>query len=382
VAGADERDDGDHYDELPCGLLSTQPDGTIVRVNATFLRWTGLRREDLVGEQRFIDLLSPGGRLYHETHYMPTLQMQSSAREMAFEIVCADRSRLPVLVSASLHRDASGAPTLVRVAVFEATQRREYERELLIAKRHAEQSEEHAKVLSRTLQSTLIPPGLPAIDGLDLGAAYRPAGTGEEVGGDFYDVFKIAADDCVLVIGDVCGKGVDAAVVTALVRYTVRAASVEHPEPARVLELVNEVLNRQETDRFCTVALLRLRRGAAGWVAELSLGGHPAPLLRRNGSDHVQEVGRAGSLLGGFRNVTLHDESVALRPGDTLVLFTDGVTEGRHGREFFGEDRLRSVVATANGTAQEIVDQVLAASLAFQQDETYDDIALVALRIP
>jgi sigma-B regulation protein RsbU (phosphoserine phosphatase) len=382
VPRADERDDGDHYDELPCGLLSTRPDGAIVRVNATFLSWTGYRREDLIEGRRFIDLLSPGGRLYHETHYMPTLQMQSTAREMAFEIVCADHSRLPVLVSASMHRDASGAPAFVRVAVFEATQRREYERELLLAKRRAEDSEEHAKVLSRTLQSTLIPPGLPTIDGLDLGAVYRPAGSGEEVGGDFYDVFKIAADDSVLVIGDVCGKGVDAAVVTALVRYTVRAATVEHPEPSRVLELVNEVLNRQDTDRFCTVALLRLRRHAAGWVVDLSLGGHPAPLLRRAGSDEVIEIGRAGSLLGGFDHVTLRDEAVMLHPGDSLVLFTDGVTEGRRGGEFFGEDRLRSVVATATGTAQQIVDRVLAESLAFQRDQVHDDIALVALRVP
>jgi sigma-B regulation protein RsbU (phosphoserine phosphatase) len=184
------------------------------------------------------------------------------------------------------------------------------------------------------------------------------------------------------VIGDVCGKGVEAAVVTALVRYTVRAASVEHGDPSRVLELVNEVLNRQESDRFCTVALLRLRRERAGWVVNLSLGGHPAPLLRRAGRDEVVEVGRAGSLLGGFEHVALHDEVVALQRGDALVLFTDGVTEGRRGDAFYGEDRLRGAVTAARGTAQQIVDAVLVESMEVQQHDVHDDIALVALRVP
>ena len=98
------------YDRAPCGYLSTTPDGRIIRVNDTLLSWTGLRREDLVGRRRFVDLLPVGGRIYHETHYAPTLRMQGTAREIALELVCEDGRRLPVLVNSVLDHDADGEP--------------------------------------------------------------------------------------------------------------------------------------------------------------------------------------------------------------------------------------------------------------------------------
>ena len=118
-------------DDAPCGYLSAAPDGTLRRVNRTFLRWTGYEREDLVGVKRFQDLLSVGGRIYHETHYAPMLRMQGTVREVAFDVVRPDGSRLPVLVNAALERTAGGEPRVVRIAVFDATERREYERELV-----------------------------------------------------------------------------------------------------------------------------------------------------------------------------------------------------------------------------------------------------------
>ena len=216
----------DLYDHAPCGYLSTAPNGLIVKANRTFLTLTGYRASDVVGRRRFVDLLTVGGRIYHETHYAPMLQMQGTAREIALDLVCADGRRLPVLVNSVLERDAGGAPIVVRTAVFDATHRRAYERELVQAKRRAEESEARATALARTLQRCLIPPAPPEIRGLDLAAAYRPAGNGEEIGGDFYDIFQIGPDEWFVVIGDVCGKGVDAAVVTALARYTIRAAAV------------------------------------------------------------------------------------------------------------------------------------------------------------
>jgi PAS domain S-box-containing protein len=124
----------DLYENAPCGYLSAMPDGGIVRVNATFLRWTGYRREDLVGVKRFQDLLTVGGRIYHETHYAPLLRMQGTVREIAVEIVGADGRRLPVLVNSVLVRDAAGAPQVVRTTIFDATERKGYERELLVAR--------------------------------------------------------------------------------------------------------------------------------------------------------------------------------------------------------------------------------------------------------
>jgi PAS domain S-box-containing protein len=122
------------FENAPCGYLSAAPDGTLIRVNTTFLRWTGYRREDLVGVKRFQDLLSVGGRIYHETHYAPMLQMQGSVREIAVDVVGANGDRLPVLVNSVLVRDKDGAPQVVRTTVFDATERKRYERELLAAR--------------------------------------------------------------------------------------------------------------------------------------------------------------------------------------------------------------------------------------------------------
>lgn len=137
------------YDEAPSGYLTTRPDGTIVRVNGTFLRWTGLSREELVGRRRFQDLLTPGGRIYHETHYAPLLHMQGAVGEIALEIICADGRRLPVLVNSTLRKDDEGHPLSVRTVVFDATDRRRYEAELLAAREQERAARERMAVLVR-----------------------------------------------------------------------------------------------------------------------------------------------------------------------------------------------------------------------------------------
>jgi PAS domain S-box-containing protein len=129
----------DLYDNAPCGYLSTLPGGLIVKVNQTFLSWTGYRREDLVGHRRFQDLLTAGGRIFHETHYAPLLRMQGAVREIAVDVVCADGRRLPALINSVLRKDEDGDPLLVRTTVFNATDRKEYERELLRERQRAEQ---------------------------------------------------------------------------------------------------------------------------------------------------------------------------------------------------------------------------------------------------
>lgn len=140
MAGVDE-DAEDLYENAPCGYVSALPDGMIVKVNQTFLTWTGHRREDLVGRKRFQDLLTAGGRIFHETHYAPLLRMQGEVREIAAEIVCATGARLPVLINSVLRKDEAGKPLLTRTTVFNATDRKEYERELLRARQRAEQAD-------------------------------------------------------------------------------------------------------------------------------------------------------------------------------------------------------------------------------------------------
>ena len=370
------------YDKAPCGYLSTTPDGTIVKVNQTFLTLSGYERDDLVGMKRFPDLLTAGGRIYHETHYAPMLQMQGSVREIALDIVRADGTKLPVLVNSVMETDASGSPLIVRAAIFEATDRREYERELLRAKERAEASEKRATLLARTLQQTLIPPSPPDIPGLDIAAAYRPAGSGDEVGGDFYDVFQIAPGDWVVAIGDVCGKGVEAAVVTALARHTIRAAAVHQHRPSEILATLNAVLLRHETSRFCTVTLVRLRQGTDSWRATVCSGGHPPPIHCCTGTT-PGPTGASGTLLGVIPDPELHDHDVELLPEQTLLLYTDGVTEARKGKEFFGEERLGKVVSVPNlDSAEALVSVALEAVMEFQSGNPRDDVALVGIRVP
>ena len=280
-----------------------------------------------------------------------------------------------------LERDQHGAPLIVRTAIFDATERRDYERELLGAKRRAEAAAAEAKLLARTLQQTLIPPDPPDIPGLDVAAGYRPAGTGEEVGGDFYDVFEIGPGDCMVAIGDVRGKGVDAAIITAQARYTIRAAAVRRRSPRDVLQVLNEELLRKATDRFCTVALIRLRRHDGDWTATVACGGHPLPILLRAGASPVA-VGRPGSLVGLFETEDFHDADIALQPGDMIVCYTDGVTEARRGGDFFGERRLYAGITDYRSSAGALVDGLVGEVLEYQSGDASDDIAVVALRVP
>src|SRR3954469_10351224 len=139
----------DLYENAPCGYLSTLPDGTIVKVNRTFLRWTGHTREDLVGRRRFDQLLTAGGQIYHETHLAPLLRMQGAVRGMALEIVRPGAARPPGLVNSELRRGPDGAPRLIRTTVFDATDRREYERELLRRRDRERAARERVERLQR-----------------------------------------------------------------------------------------------------------------------------------------------------------------------------------------------------------------------------------------
>jgi len=139
----------DLFEHAPCGYLSAAPDGTIGRVNETFLRWTGLRREDLVGARRFQELLTVGGRIYYETHYAPLLRMQGAVREIAVDIVTADGTRLPVLVNSILVRDDDGEPRAIRTIVLDARERKSYERELMLTRDRERLAREQTERLQR-----------------------------------------------------------------------------------------------------------------------------------------------------------------------------------------------------------------------------------------
>lgn len=377
-----EDDPEELYETAPCGYVSVSPAGLITKANRTFLAWTGYDHDDVVNHRRFQTLLTIGDRIFWETHFAPSLRMQGSVREIAVEMVCASGERLPVLLNAVMKIDAKGEPIAARIAVFDARERRSYERELLAARRAAEEAAAEARALAETLQRTFLPPAPPVVPGLDVGGAYRPAGEGNVVGGDFWDMFDIGEGTWGVVLGDVCGKGAAAAVVTALARHTVRAEAMRTRSPAEVLGTLHDVIERGEEGNFCTALYGTVRSSADGARFTLAAGGHHLPLrVRADGS--IEEVGKTGSLLGLLGPPRLHDTSVDLAPGDAIVLYTDGVVEARAGTEFLGEERLcELVVENRHLGAQELADAVASSAVDFQDGHTRDDIAVVVLAVP
>ena len=369
------------YEAAPCGYVSTTPSGIITKANRTFLTWIGRDAVDVVHQQRFQALLAVGDRIYYETHFAPSLAMQGSVREIAVELVTTSGGRLPVLLNAATKTDADGEPVAVRIAIFDARERRSYERELVAARRAAEEAADQARSLAETLQRTLLPPTNPHIDHLDFGGAYRPAGDGTVVGGDFYDVFQTQDGTWGVVLGDVCGKGASAAVTTALARYTVRASAMRSSQPSAVLGDLHDALELSDEGTFLTALFAVVRPAAGRAELEFAAGGHALPLLVRGG--RVGEVGRTGSLLGLLGPPRLHDTAVTLGPGDALVLYTDGILEARAGGTFFGHDQLLEVVSDLRDEpAQAMADGVAAAAVDFQDGHTRDDIAVVVLQVP
>lgn len=240
--------------------------------------------------------------------------------------------------------------------------------------------------IARTLQRSLLPPELPEIPRVEVGAEYLPMGEENEVGGDFYDLIDTRYDGWVCVIGDVRGKGAEAAAVTALARYTIRAVVMQKDKPSEVLAVLNEAMLRQVTnERFCTVACVRIepQDGAPGVALTVSRGGHPPPLLLR-GDGRVEEVGRPGKVLGVFDDAELADTYLRLHAGETLFLYTDGVTEARAPEgSFFGEKRLKSFLSSCSGVEAPMVAQkVKDIVLEFQEGYARDDLAVLVLRVP
>jgi serine phosphatase RsbU (regulator of sigma subunit) len=237
--------------------------------------------------------------------------------------------------------------------------------------------------IARTLQQSLLPVELPDIPGVEAAARFRPTGEGNEVGGDFYDMFETGNRGWAVVMGDVCGKGPDAAAVTALARYTLRAAAMRDNLPSRTLATLNEALLRQRDDRrFCTVAYAYIEKLDRGARAGVSTGGHPLPLLLR-ADGTVETVGLPGTLLGVVPDPSLEDQAVMLDPGDALVFYTDGVIENRLGADgVLDERRLAELVATcAGGGADAIASRVEEAAVLSQGGQPKDDIAVLVLRI-
>ena len=234
---------------------------------------------------------------------------------------------------------------------------------------------------ARALQESLLPPVLPAIPGLEVASRFRAAGTGD-VGGDFYDLFEVGDGGWAMVVGDVCGKGPDAAAVTALARYTIRAGAMQRSYPSHILSLLNEALLRQRTGAdFCTVAFGRFDVRPDGAILVLASGGHPLPLLLTADGD-VRPVGTPGSLLGVLEEPDLRDAALELDPGDTVIFYTDGVTEAGAPHRILDPGALESLVASCHGLEPTtLAARVESAAVDATGGELRDDIAILVARV-
>ncbi|MFD8988116.1 PP2C family protein-serine/threonine phosphatase [Streptomyces goshikiensis] len=384
------------YECAPCGYLSTLMDGTIAKINKTLLDWLGLEREAVVGRMRFTDLLTVGGKLYHETHFAPLLRMQGELGGVALEIRKADGVRMPVLVSSVVKHGATGEPLLIRTTFFDARDRRAYEEELLRARKAAEEAHRQAEAdrarlqdALAALQSSLLPDTLPPIPGMETAAHYRTASP-DRLGGDFYDVFPIDATRFAFFLGDVCGKGPQAAAVTSLTRYTLRAAALHDPDPVSALSTLNRAVHERYSGgdpRYCTAIFGTLEPdpGTGQVTVRLASGGHPPALvLRADGTaDFLPTPG--GLLIGILPNAPFAPAATTLGPGDTLLLYTDGLTEARTGEgrsALYGDEALRAFAADHAGRPPSAVMEALTGLLDGFGDGLDDDTALLALGVP
>jgi serine phosphatase RsbU (regulator of sigma subunit) len=285
--------------------------------------------------------------------------------------------RSVLLVPLAIHDRVIGALTLVSAESGRGFDQGDLEFAGQIAQRAA-LAVEHARLYTarayaaETLEASLRPGVLPRIPGWSLAAEYRPAA---EIGGDFYEIWPVG-DVWIAMIGDVTGKGVDAAALTALARHTAREASHADPSPSFILSRVDAALKHRDALAVCTALVLRLNQGEVTVAA----GGHPLPLRLHDGA--VTTAGEYGSILGALTSPSWSESTFTLSSGETLIAMTDGVTDAvdSNGRRF-GVDRLTDLLRhTDPDTAESICRAVINALADYEAVEQADDIAILTLQ--
>ena len=237
--------------------------------------------------------------------------------------------------------------------------------------------------ISATLQRSLLPPRIPSVPGIDVAAAYWPAGVSVEAGGDFYDVFATSPTSWSVLIGDVCGTGPDAAAVTSIARHTVRAAARHGQDHRHTLEWLNEAMHLSDRDRFCTAVYATIEASEHRWRLTSCAAGHPRP-VHSTADGQARLVGEHGSLLGVLDTLNLHPVETTLAVGDVVVLYTDGFTDlpPPHDRTEADMVELVAKLAATSGSADEIATGMYQSMTErLPPAQAADDMALVVLRI-
>jgi serine phosphatase RsbU (regulator of sigma subunit) len=356
-------------DNMSDGVFLVDAFGRIADVNPSGARALGSDRASLVGRP-LADLLertsSPGQpdgpTGIDEPSADPALW--TSADQRSYDVQSQELS------------DRRGRPAGQLVVLRDMTDR------VRIEQRLQHLLEERSRVAA-ALQTSLTPASLPDIEGIELASRYEPAGDGGEIGGDFLDAFPLGPDTWGLFLGDVSGKGAEAAAVTAFARYTLRTLAHAEQRPSRTLWELNARLSAAVTgEMHCTLVYAVAHRCAEGLEVTLSLAGHHPPLVRR-GDGPTLPAGAYGTALGLIDDPDLFDETVVLGPNDVLCMFTDGLVEARDGTELFGSERAAAVIDESAGRrTDDIAAALVAAARDFHHsDELADDLAILVLRV-
>jgi phosphoserine phosphatase RsbU/P len=376
----------DFYDNAPCGFLLAYPDRRIVEANATLAAWLGYPRSELTGKL-FTDLLAVGSRIHYETHFAALLEIHGELGGVAIDLMTASGVRKSVLFTANVKTGADGKPILLRIMFQDASDRRSYELELLDARRRADAERARTEILAQTLQRSLLPPRLSHPEGMEA-AAYYHAASPDEVSGDFYDLFPLTRDRWAFFLGDVSGKGAGAAAITSLTRYTLRAAAVFDADPVAVLGNLHAVLShefREITNQFASVIFGVLTPEFDGVHVRLASGGHLPPLVL-DAAGHTEYVDIAGGQPVGMPiDPTFIAAHIVLKAGDTLVLYTDGLTEARTGVGAQRYDDHGEMLRFAAQNAPTDAGKIVAAIQNLLEElgtGVEDDTAVLALSVP
>jgi serine phosphatase RsbU (regulator of sigma subunit) len=372
------------------------PEGTIERVGAqsggnkvaeTFIKLRADAPIDPHGRHPVAEVIRTGKTMYLDRLSDADID-EITTRKKERELLRRHRFKACMVLPLGARGSVRGALTLWIMRptkAFDETARRTAKRladRAALALDNARLHEQQAHIAS-VLQHSLLPRSLPEIAGFETASRFLAAGEAYEVGGDFYDVFRSGSRTWTAVIGDVCGKGPEAASLTALARYTVRTASSPENSPSDVLRTLHESIHSESADlRFCTAALARIQAPANGRDdarVTVALGGHPLPLVLRNDGS-VDPVGEPGTLLGALPTPVLADAEATLEVGDALILYTDGMLDARDRMEPDDPEWLARQLAQAAGkSAEEIAEALSVAAVARHGGEPRDDIAILVL---
>ena len=369
---------------MPVGVTVVGPDGRYRFVNDATARINNATPEELIGVSAKdaiagLTILDPDGAPV-EREELPLFRAlrgePSPPRLLRFEGPAVTAQSWAVAHAIPLP-GPDGSPQAVVSVIENVTDVKSAEAAL-------RESEARYREIADTIQRGLLPPEASEVAGLEFAARLLTEQAGTRIGGDFYDVFQVSGDRYAIVIGDVAGKGVGAAGLTALARYTIRTAAMTDPRPKSVLRMLNEALLRSAPEeQYLTAIYALVEPVQGGHEVSVAAGGHPPPL--RVGADGVVDVVEAqGTLLGHFPELQLQEGGSKLRPGDSLVLFTDGITEAGFRDESPGapvtDEALAALLSTCAGeSAQTIADRIEARLLAAEGGDLRDDATVVVV---